>query len=869
MKPFGILALGLLFFASCKPVKQTVQSNISTPEMQRIMPEQKPYHESRTRLNDIIHQELRVSFDWEKKYLFGEATIKVKPYFYPVKELILNARGMEIHELAILKNINKFNLQYKYENDSLTIFLDRNYARGEEYTLYINYTAKPDELKETGGSAAITSDKGLYFINADGKEPGKPKQIWTQCETQAASVWFPTIDAPNERFTQEIYITVDTSFVTLSNGLLVSSVINEREGMRTDYWRQSLPSAPYLTMMAIGKFRIVKDRWRNLEVNYYVEPEYEKYGRAIFGNTPEMMDFFSKLLGVDYPWEKYSQVVVRDYVSGAMENTSASLFGEFMQRDARALLDATNEDVISHELFHQWFGDLVTCESWSNITLNESFATYGEYLWNEYKYGREEADYGAMKDLEGYLQQSKTKNENLVRFHYDSQEDVFDAISYQKGGRILHMLRKILGDDAFFSGLNLYLNENKLRPAEAHHLRLAMEEVSGTDLNWFFNQWYFDKGHPDLEVSYEWIDSLKTQAVVIEQKQDFEKFPLFRLPLIIDIYKPSGVESHQVVCRNKRETFLFSSDQKPLLVNVDAEKMLVCTKKDNKTNEEWIYQYQHAPLFLDRHEALQKIAKNYKTGTPSAGLVMQALEDSMWAIRNYAIKNSGTLARGESTKTELMNKLIDLSKNDPKAAVRESALAALNKNYDSPELTNVYMEAVNDSSYEVMERAISNIAGKDKDRGLSIAKSFESVNNKRIREIVYQIYSEYGSDENHSFMETVLSQFSGGGKYQTTLSYANFLKRCSPSTIETGILNLEEIAKNGNPWFVRLAGIQGLSELSKYCDKMADESSTDHALQEKYHHIKDQVEKKVAAIKASEKDKNLLKIYGSLDSSGE
>ena len=390
-----------------------------------------------------------------------------------------------------------------FEKKILSIDLDKEYTRRDTFNIFIEYTAKPDELK-VEGSSAIKDAKGLYFINPDGEEAAKPRQIWTQGETESNSCWFPTIDSPNERMTQEIYITVDTNFVTLANGLLIYSAENG-DGTRTDYWKQELPHAPYLAMMAIGEYAVVKDTWRDIEVNYYVEPEDEKYAMLNFGNTPEMLEFYSNLLGVDYPWEKYSQVVVRDFVSGAMENTSATLHGEFVLRNDREYLDRNHEDIIAHEIFHHWFGNLVTCESWANIPLNESFATYGEYLWEEYKYGSDAADHHLQKDLQQCLR--SRKQVDVIRFDYDDKEDMFDSHSYAKGGRILHMLRKHVGDEAFFESLKHYLSANKFAAVEIHDLRLAFEKVTGEDLNWFFNQWFLSPGHPKLVINYNYIIS--------------------------------------------------------------------------------------------------------------------------------------------------------------------------------------------------------------------------------------------------------------------------------------------------------------------------------------------------------------------------
>ena len=447
------------------------------------------YQETERMINDLIHTKLEVSFDWDKARLNGKATLDLKPYFYGVDSLYLDAKGFDLHKVVLVQGGKEIPLSHTYDGEIIAIKLNKTYTRNERYRVKIDYTAKPNERKSKG-SDAITSDKGLYFIKPDEKRPDIMPQIWTQGETEASSCWFPTIDAPTEKMTQELYITVKDKYKTLSNGTLVYGVENGN-GTRTDYWKQDLPHSPYLVMMAIGEFEVVKDSWRDsVEVHYYVEKPFKPYAKAIFGSTPEMMEFFSKLLGVDYVWDKYHQIVVRDYVSGAMENTSAVIHGDFLYQTTRELLDKDNESIIAHELFHHWFGDLVTCESWSNLPLNESFANYSQYLWDEYKYGKDEADHNGFEEMQGYLGEARGKQVNLIRYFYEDKEDMFDAHSYNKGGRILHMLRNFLGDDAFFASLNKYLEDNKFKTAEVHNLRLAFEEVTGYDLNWFFNQWF-------------------------------------------------------------------------------------------------------------------------------------------------------------------------------------------------------------------------------------------------------------------------------------------------------------------------------------------------------------------------------------------
>ena len=513
------------------------------------------YNPSATRLSDIIHTNLSVRFDWEKQHLHGTAEITAKPYFRATNELILDAKGFDIHHVKM----GEQTLNYQYEDDKLVIRLDKVYKRTESYTISIDYTAKPNEL-DTKGGVAITDAKGLYFINPLGHED-KPQQIWTQGETEFSSCWFPTIDKPNERMTQNIAITVQNKYTTLSNGLLVKSEQN-KDGTRTDYWEQSLGHTPYLAMMAVGDFNITTDKWRGIDVDYYLEDDYHKHARGIFGRTPEMMEHYSEILGVDYPWEKYAQVVVRDFVSGAMENTTAVIHGEFVQMDEREMLDRHEEDIIAHELIHHWFGDLVTCENWANLPLNEAFATYGEYIWREKGFGRMAADKHLDADLNSYFREARSKQVDMIRFDYTDKDDMFDSHSYAKGGRVLHMLRHYLGDEAFYLGLQKYLEDNAFSTVEIHQLRLAMEEVCGEDLNWFFNQWFLNSGHPILAFSYEYEDSTNTQWVYIEQLQNLETTPLYKLNMDVALYFEDSVFTYNIDVEDGFDAFAFTTSQR-------------------------------------------------------------------------------------------------------------------------------------------------------------------------------------------------------------------------------------------------------------------------------------------------------------------
>jgi aminopeptidase N len=660
------------------------------------MPGSTVYRGSYTRKTDLINTRLDLSFDWDSAYVHGKATIQAKPYFYATDQLLLNANGFRIKNVSLVNNYDKKPLQYRYDGKILSITLDKVYNNDQSYTVFIDYVAMPNKLK-IGEDISSSGDRGMYFINLDGKDKDKPKQIWTQGETECNSNWFPTINDTQEKMTQELNITVPNEFVSLSNGTLEFSSMNG-DGTRTDSWRQEQPHSTYLTMLAVGNFTITKDKWRDKEVSYYTEPAFASTARLVFGNTPQMMEFFSVKLGVDYPWDKYSQIVVRDFVSGAMENTSATVFYEGLNMSEGEYIDQNQEDIISHELFHHWFGDLVTAESWANLPLNESFATYAEYLWNEFKYGREQADFKGFQDFSVYFGNKSKENVDVIRFDYADREHMFDEISYQKGGRIIHMLRNTVGDAAFFKALNLYLTRYAYKSAEIHDLRLVFEEVTGTDMNWFFNQWFLSSGHPVLNIQNTFDPERKEVSVTIRQNQDLSKTPLYRIPIAIDIYFNGKVERKEIVLDKQKQSFVFPVATLPDLVNVDAEKYILAEKSEVKNLQQNVFQYEHAPLFMDRLEAVIMFLQK-KEESLAKRMLIEAFKDKSWVIRNTALMVLEYLSNEE--RTSVYGKIKELALKDDHSQVRASAVQILGKYYRSMDNRTVFAITANDKSLAV------------------------------------------------------------------------------------------------------------------------------------------------------------------------
>jgi aminopeptidase N len=701
----SIAILGILFSANV-----SAQTETSGRE--------KVYRATPAKVTELKHTKLKVNFDYQKEQMNGEEWLTASPYFYAANELTLDAKGMLIHEVALDNNGKKSPLKYDYKNDVLKISLDKTYQKNQEYTVYIKYTSRPNEVKQQG-SMAINDAKGLYFINPQGTDPDMPTQIWTQGETESSSAWFPTIDKPNQKTTQEIYMTVPDKYVTLSNGLLKESK-KESNGLRTDHWVMDKRHSTYLFFMGVGEYAIVKDKWKNIPVDYYIEKEYEPYAKQIYGNTPEMIDFFSKKLNYDYPWAKYAQISGRDYVSGAMENTTATLHGsDILQKPGRLIDENTWEDTIAHELFHHWFGDLVTAESWSNLTVNESFANYSEYLWNEYKYGKDQADYHLMTDVNNYLHNPSDFNKNLVRFNYESREDVFDLVTYQKGGGILNMLRNYLGDDAFFAGMNDYLKTNEYQNAEAHQLRLSFEKVSGKDLNWFFNQWYFGSGNPKLNYSFTFEPVKKQVAVTINQTQEKP----FEFPLVIDVYDNGKPKRYSVwVNAEAKNTFSFDVSKTPDLVNINADGVLLADITETKTPEQNLMQFTNSKEFKSRYLALTGIKDQAGKSPAAVKLLAAALKDPFFRVRIKAL-NLIDLANPEQMKA-LGADVEKLASSDPKTLTQAAAIAALGKIKDKKYLP-LFEKGVNAISNAVKGSSMGALLSIDPSKANNLADKID------------------------------------------------------------------------------------------------------------------------------------------------
>jgi len=765
-----------------------------------------PYQASATRTMDLLHMDLDLRFDWKSQQVIGKAKLRLTPYFYPQKIVVLDAQDFEFGRVAWMHKGQLETLSYRYDNQEIQIYLPEEASVGDTVELEVNYVAFPE--KNSGeGSAAITDTKGLYFIDPLDTIPGKPTMLWTQGETQHSSKWFPTIDRPNERLTHDIWLTVPDSMVSISNGRLLKEE-SLGNGMRKDHWKMDLPHAPYLVAIAVGDFAKVTASHGDLPLGYYVEKGFEKGAAKVFASTPEMITYFEKRLGVPFPWQKYDQIVVRDFVSGAMENTTASIFMEELLLDEREALDSEWDYIIAHELFHQWFGDLVTAESWSNLTLNEAFANYSEYLWNEKRYGQDQADLKLVVEKEGYLAEADAEPKELIRFNYADAEDLFDAHSYNKGGLVLHMLRRELGDAAFFKGLNLYLTQHAFQAVEAHDLRLAMERVSGRDLNWFFNQWFFAKGHPELKVE---VDYSQPENLLLRfsQVQDLNQTPVFQLPITISWYEGEERKTRIVQVTKAEQELVLENDSPISLVYVNEGQEILMKGNQVLTHAQYLRQFKESQLGVARYEALDSLVS--RDAAEELGVVLAlALEDSFAAIRERGL----SLLQGGDQWKEILGglegKIYRLAEEDPNNKVRAGALEVLAE-WNPSGYRGVFTRLARDPSYLVAGAALMGLASvADPVVELSWMETFERETNFRMAVGLAEYYISTKVLGKGPWFEQIFSKLSGEGLYYFMGYYGSYFMDVEVSDKEKAIRRLLAILENHPKDFLRLGAFQTL-----------------------------------------------------------
>lgn len=658
---------------------------------------------------DTRHIALNLRFDWELEQVIGTETIVLSPLVNNLERIELDAAKMTFSSVKL-----KSGSALKYENDAahekLYIVLDRPYQPSQELTLLIDY--RTNGLANPTRNVGLTG-VGLRFIKPSPDDPSRPKQIWSQGESEYNHHWFPCYDHPNDFFTSELTATVDKPLSVVSNGKLLDTKENQ-DGTRTFHWSIEQPHASYLSSIIVGEYVPITSDYLGVPIVTNVYPHEINEGKVTTARLTEMVKFFSEKTGLKYPYAKYAQTMVRDF-GGGMENISATTQTDNMIHDARTELDQTSDGLQSHELAHQWFGDYLTCRTWADIWLNESFATYFQGMWDEYKLGHDEFLY---LDVRGNQNQyfgtwNQGNRRPIVTKNYANPDAVFDTYAYPRGGAVLHMLRRNLGEENWWRAINYYLRKHAHQPVETEQFRIAIEESTGQSMDWFFDEWLYRMGHPVFRVTQTYDAVAKSLKLTVEQRQQVDpewQFPqvtFFRTPVEIEIGTASGTRIEKVMIESRKEqSFTFTADSKPLLVNFDYGGTLIKELEFTKPNDELIYQLTRDQDVQGRLWALGQINTRMRAeSVPQTekdaliGEIAKALtNDSFWGMRvEAALALSGI--SGDVARQALLR-----ATKDKKPAVRTRAIQSLAATKDAS-LADIYRQFFTDESYAVIRSA--------------------------------------------------------------------------------------------------------------------------------------------------------------------
>ena len=638
-------------------------------------PEGKSY--APDKLVDVIHIRIEIGFDLPKKAVLGKVTHTVAPIQDGLRRLVLDCCELTVDGVT---DGSGRALKFDHDGAKLTVFFSKALSRCDRTDVAITYHGTPR--------------KGLYFTGPSADCPGTQVQVWSQGQDEDSRFWFPCFDYPNEKATSESIVTVPEAWTVVGNGKLLSVKGDRRAGTRTFHHRESVPHVTYLISIACGEFAKVEDRWHGIPVEYYVKPGQAEMVRRSFSRTPDMLEHFSKTFGVDYPYEKYSQVVVEDFIFGGMENISATTLIDRCLLDERAALDYEPQDLISHELAHQWFGDLLTCKDWSHAWLNEGFATYSEVVYREHWRGDEDAHQHRLLQMQAYLDRDRSERRPIVTKAYTLPMELFDQHIYEKGALVLHMLRRVLGEEPFWASIREYLTAFRGQTVQTEDLIGVITRVTGMNVEWFFDQWVFGAGFPEYEVAYAWDDEKKTATLTVDQKQKVEKQTgLFRMPVTIKFH---GRKPHEqtVEVKEAHQAFTFHIEAKPDFVSFDPGCHILKKLTFKQPAEMLKARLRKDPDWFGRAEAARMLCRDgSRDALDSVGKAL--LKDPFWGAR---VEMAAAL--GENGSLHARDLLVSGLKT-PDHKVRRAVVSALGRFQDEIAAKALARIAKGDPSYYV------------------------------------------------------------------------------------------------------------------------------------------------------------------------
>lgn len=666
---------------------------------------------ARSKEYNLQNVRTHLQFNTDDRGVTGETTQSLSILLDGTSELQFDSVDLKIESVTLNGAAAKFDVRPR----KLVVKLGKPAKRGQHEEVTIRYSGHPR--------------KGLYFVLPNKNDPNQPIEIWSQGESEDTRYYIPIYDYPNDRTTAEMLLTVPASWVTVSNGRL-AGVKTETNGMKTWDWKQTEPLSTYLISVVAGEFVEQKDQWRGMPVEYVVPRGDESKIDATFSRTKGMLDAFSDVLNVRYPWAKYAQSSVHDFVAGGMENTSATTLttnGLVNPQLASERIDGS-DGLDSHELAHQWFGDLVTCKDWADIWLNEGFATYFEHYWTEKNLGKDDADYEFWGDMNEWFENPTLFKMPIVDYR---EEDAWlsEGNIYGKGGIVLRMLREKLGDEQFFGALHQYLATNRNQNVVTADLTKSIEQATSVNVDEFFHQWVYGAGAPDFEVTSKFDNGSRTLQLEVKQKQKIEGMVgLFHVPIDVEVATAAGKRIFPIDVKKADETFSFTIDGAPLMVIFDQGQKILKHLEFQRDPAMLAYQLKNAEAVVDRADAAKALGE-MKSATKENDQVISALgeaatHDSFDGVRIEAVRAVGSIGGANAEKLivsalanekpwvrdvvvkqfvnfkddpEVGNKLADLAGHDKAYRVRGAALETLGR-FKSPVAYDVLIDAVKSNS---------------------------------------------------------------------------------------------------------------------------------------------------------------------------
>ena len=643
----------------------------------------KALRSERSRSYDALHYLIRIGLDLDRKTFEGATTVTLASLREGLETCVLDAE-----EFTVTSVLGQDGEALKFDQTAreLAVRLPRPYKFGEELSFTCFYHGRDPKI-------------GLRFT---AETPDNPRLVFSDSFPENVHHWFPCFDYPNDKVTNEIVATVEQGLKVAANGRLVSVTGDAAAGTVTYHWSQDLPHSTYLIFLAAAPYVVVRDSYGTLPVSYWVYPRDAAKVGPTYGKTPKMIEFFNRTFGYDYPWQKYDQVSVPS--GGGAESTSATAMTHRIMVDERGEPDFPAIGIVSHELAHQWWGDLVTLRSWAHTWLNESFGTYSDYLYHRFEKGDDEGAVNLRGKLNAYLREAKTRYiRPIVSDRYDAPGDMFDAHTYPKGARVLHMLRSLVGDEPFFGTLRHFLHRYAFDSVDTADFIRSVKTVTGQNLDWFFDQWLYKPGHPVFEVASEWDAAGKVVRLKVAQVQDFSKgVPVFRVPVSIKLVSPGKTEIHEVWIDEREETFELRSETRPLLVRFDEDNVLLMEIAFPKERDELLFQLGHDDVIgrMDAAAALQAFEADARV---AAALTASLRSDPFWAVRKSSLEALARLKAGNAPA------VFKKACRDPDPQVRAAALAALGDLKDRS-LLDLYKDLFErDASYRVQAEALAAI----------------------------------------------------------------------------------------------------------------------------------------------------------------